>query len=114
MNQQFHVTQTYMKQVFAKIRKLLKSGELQNIKQVIDLYVNRIDVYPEKVIVGFNFFPNINLDITKEDCEQSSKNDKGDSSNELSPDFQQYPISQNTVDFGGEGGIRTLAALIEH
>ena len=35
-------------------RELLLSGELPNLKQLIELYVERVDIYPDSVSVTLN------------------------------------------------------------
>ena len=50
-------------QAFGKIRELMKTGDLRNIKQVIDTYISKIIVYPKNVEIHFNFFPSITLEI---------------------------------------------------
>lgn len=36
---------------FAIIRKKLKSGSLENIRQLIQVYVDRIEVWPDEVVI---------------------------------------------------------------
>ena len=79
--------------VFEKIRELLKSGKLTNIKLIVETYINKIEVYGEKVVVFFNFFPN----ITIEGCAyaQPSK-------------FAHQHSSKNADDFHGEIKLRVI------
>ncbi len=56
------VTEDELKRIFAQIRECLTQGTLSTVKQLIDIYVNSVTVYPDKVIVTFNFFPGMKLD----------------------------------------------------
>lgn len=51
------VTEETLKAVFINIRAMISDGSLVLIKQLIDKFVYRVDVYPDKVNVAFNFFP---------------------------------------------------------
>ena len=62
-NKQTKLTENDISIVFAKIREMLMSGDLHNIKRVIDTYISKIVVYPTEVIVQFNFFPSINIEL---------------------------------------------------
>lgn len=42
-------------EAFRKAKKLLKSGKVQNIREVIEQYVNRIMIHKEHIEVYFNF-----------------------------------------------------------
>ncbi|MDL2248346.1 recombinase family protein [Tyzzerella sp. OttesenSCG-928-J15] len=84
------ITEEDIKTVFERIRELLKSGKLTNIKLIVETYINKIEVFPDKVIVFFNFFPN----ITIKGCAyaQPSK-------------FAHQHFTTNADDSPGEGGI---------
>ncbi|MCH5196783.1 MAG: hypothetical protein J1F28_08710 [Oscillospiraceae bacterium] len=56
------VSERELKSVCSMVRRTLAQGTLSNIKQLIELYVDSVTVYPDKVIVTFNFFPAINLE----------------------------------------------------
>lgn len=84
------VTEDELKLVFSKIRTLLKSGKLSNMKFIVETYINRIEVYKEKVIVQFNFFP----EITIEGCAYAQ------------PSIYAHQHNfTNADDLTGEGGI---------
>ena len=51
------VDRSEMVEAFNKGRELLLSGEIPHLKQLIRLYVRRIDVYPEFVSVYLNYMP---------------------------------------------------------
>ena len=107
------VTEAEVRDAFAQIRRLLSAGELGDVKRVIDTYIQKIVVWPEKVVVYFNFFPRLTLDFDggKTTEEGIKKEDRADT---RSSDFAQ-PIKVCTQkladDLGGEGGTRTLAPV---
>ena len=53
------VTKAEIEKAFDIIRKKLIKGDLENIKQLITVYVDRIEVYPDEVIIQFNYLPTI-------------------------------------------------------
>lgn len=61
-NASMTVTEKELKNVFETIRSTIARGTLSNVKQLIDIYVDSITVYPEKVVVVFNFIPSIKLE----------------------------------------------------
>lgn len=70
--QQSRVSETQLAEAFQEIRLSLKSGTLKNVKQLVDKYVQRVDIYPEKIVVVFNLFPHLRPDKTNND-EHSGK-----------------------------------------
>ena len=44
---------------FLEIRSSLKSGTLKTMKQLVDKYVQQVDIYPDKIVVKFNLFPHL-------------------------------------------------------
>lgn len=99
-NKQTELTENDISIVFAKIREMLMSGDLHNIKRVIDTYISKIVVYPTEVIVQFNFFPSINIEL--------DINEKNRPLDECVEDIQRQFNSCDSniaVDNGGEGGI---------
>ena len=79
------VTVEDVRELFARIRGLLTAGGLRSINQVIEMYVDKVTVHPDKIEICFNFFPKltVNLENKQEDC-----------------DFSQ----SSAVDCGGAGG----------
>lgn len=67
-----HITEDELTSIFERIRQSLTQGELFTVKQLIDIYVNSVTVYPDKVVVVFNFFPSIGADAR--DNTQGDKN----------------------------------------
>ena len=63
-NRHTKVTEAEIGNVFAQIREALTAGTLQSVKQVIETYVQKIEVSYEQVRIIFNFFPDITLDTT--------------------------------------------------
>jgi len=63
-NQRTEVTEDEVRQAFLIIRGQLTSGKLQSLKQIVDAYVQKIEVFPDKIAVSFNFFPDITLDTS--------------------------------------------------
>ncbi len=97
------VTEREVAETFGKIRNLLTAGELKNIRQVIDTYIQKVVVYPEKVIVYFNFFPKITLAFNEDQkSEEGTKNEAcaGTQSSSTGQPFNQSTIKM-ADDFGG-------------
>ena len=55
------VTEEELQEVFRIIRSKIEDGSLQALKQLIEVYVNRIDVTDEQITVRFNFFPKVSV-----------------------------------------------------
>lgn len=92
------VDECEVRAVFAQIRRQLAEGSLPHLQRVIETYVYRIEIHPDKVIVVFNFFPKIRLGeilTTKKESPQPTK--------------QGLSFSTSTMKmvngFGGEGEI---------
>ena len=51
------VTEKDLKKRFADIREKIRSGETSNIRALIEQFVHRVNVYPERIEVIFNFYP---------------------------------------------------------
>jgi len=103
-NKQLNITESQIKEVFAKIREMLISGDLRTIKQIIDTYVSKVVVYPENVIIHFNFFPSITLELdhlegNEKDCPLT---DYADSRGQSNSDGQN-DLGNRPVGGGGEG-----------
>ena len=106
-----------LKAVFIQIAEELQSGSLTNAKQIINMYVNRIEVFPDKAIVYLNFFPNITIDYSilskQEDTgEELNKHEKNE---DCAPTQSSAFTNQLNVDFAddwnGEGEVRTPAPV---
>ncbi len=89
-----------VKAIFKKIAFLLKSGELKNIKQIIEMYVHKIDVFPDKAIVYLNFFPDMVIDYEQ----MNKKIPEGCAATQPSGFAFQHSL-KNADDFYGERGI---------
>lgn len=63
------ITESEVRKPFGKICEKFQSGELHNINQIIDGYVQKIVIHPETVVVNFNFFPKVNLAMAYENTE---------------------------------------------
>ncbi|MEG0616838.1 MAG: hypothetical protein RR508_04630, partial [Oscillospiraceae bacterium] len=85
-----------------KIRKQLVIGNLKNVKQVIDTYVDKIIVFPEEVTVKLNFFPDFSLELDEKNAEKNCPITEGVL--DLQGQFNSS-TQQNADDYGGEGGI---------
>ena len=110
------VTETEVRDAFAQIRRLLSVGELGDIRRVVDTYIHKILVFPEKVVVYFNFFPRLTLDFDGDKkTEEGIK--KEDRVTARSSNFAQ-PIQVCTQkladDFGGEGAPPVSSANFEY
>lgn len=99
-NRKDKFTESDIKVVFTKIRKALSSATLVNVKQIIDTYIDRIEIYPDEVIVRFNFFPDFNIKL--DDKEKDRPLD------ECVPDIQRQSnsscFSVSADDCGGGEG----------
>ena len=51
------VTEDELRRQFAAIRQRMRNGEAANIRHLIEQFVHRVNVYPEKIEVIFNFYP---------------------------------------------------------
>ena len=78
---------------FAKA--LLVTKNLPNMQKLISMFVDKIIIYPDKILIKFNFAP--------QKCGLLRKKYK-----------INLGVTKVTPRDGGEGGIRTLAALNEH
>lgn len=45
-----------MKNVFKRAKQMLKSGNLSNIKALVERYVNSVTIYKNEIIIEFNIF----------------------------------------------------------
>ena len=52
-----HVDEESLRKSFAAIRAAIKSGHLDNIRKLIDTFVYRIEVFPDRVELKLNFYP---------------------------------------------------------
>lgn len=60
--QQSRVSEADLAVAFGEIRSSLKSGTLKTMKQLVDKYVQQVDIYPDKIVVKFNLFPHLRPD----------------------------------------------------
>lgn len=51
------VTEDELRRQFAAIRQRMRNGEAANIRHLIEQFVHSVIVYPEKIEVIFNFYP---------------------------------------------------------
>ena len=51
------VTENELRQRFAEIRERIRSGETANIRRLIEQFVYRVNVFPDRIEVVFNFYP---------------------------------------------------------
>ena len=110
-----------LKAVFKQIGEKLKSGALANKKQIVDTYINKIEVFPDKAIVYLNFFPNITIDysiLTNQDDNSEELNKPENTGDKLNNQektegcaatqpsaFHDQQTANPADDFHGEGGI---------
>jgi len=57
------VTVEDVRELFSRIRGLLTAGGLRSINQVIEMYVDKVTVYPDKIEIYFNFFPKLTVNL---------------------------------------------------
>lgn len=97
-NRKDRFTPNDIKVVFEKIRGSLLSGSLINVKQVIETNVDKIVVYPDKVEVKLNFFPDFSLKIQ----EKEKNRPMTECVEDIQEQFISENISKNADDIGGE------------
>lgn len=68
--QQSKVSETQLAEAFQEIRISLESGTLKTMKLLVDKYVQQIDIYPDRIVVKFNFFPHLRPDIPNDTNDQ--------------------------------------------
>lgn len=97
------VSEREIKVVFEKIRKKLIDGSLENIRQIIQVYVDRIEVFPDNVVIQFNYLPKVVLPLLKggEAIRIIKESSNALQTNELSLIFTQKSVGH----FGGESGL---------
>lgn len=88
------VTEDEMRTIFERIREKIMDGGLNILKQLIDVYVDRITVYENEVVITYNFLPQVNLPMIDEPAQRRLKILKAK---------ENHP--QNADDFGGEGAL---------
>ena len=103
------VSEQDIAKAFEQIRKKLLSGKLENVRQIIEVYVDRIEVYPDRAVVQFNYMPKVTLPRLRPPNNAKIKEESSNASktNELS----STKGPKNMGHFGGEGGIRTHGCL---
>ena len=107
VNNVTEVTEEQIKDVFRTIKKKLKNGNLEHIKQVIATYVNRIEVFTDVVVIDFNYFPTLRIPRDYKEYGKTLKKKESPvavQTNELSH-IVSHPKYMDEI--GGEGGIRT-------
>ena len=67
-------------------------GGLTILKQLIDVFVDKITVYENEVVIAYNFLPQVNLPMIDEPARRRLKHFRAK---------ENHP--QNADDFGGEG-----------
>ena len=103
-NQRTEVTEDEVRRVFLIIREQLTSGKLQSLKQIVDTYIQKIEVFPDKITIMFNFFPDITLDMNV--AIRAENDDEGCADTQPSFDGNlQLFTSKSADDSSGEGGI---------
>lgn len=93
--QQSRVSEAELAVAFGEIRSSLKSGTLKTMKQLVDKYVQQVDIYPDKIVVKFNLFPHLCPDKTT-----SSDDQKGHSDEECPSVMSDDGPDSMTVDTG--------------
>lgn len=92
-------TNADIKRAFADIRKKLKTGNLDNLRQLIELYVESITVFPDNVVIVYNFMPTVTLPLLN----------RGAATALAFNGTAQITVKNHphlrVDDFGGEGGI---------
>lgn len=91
------VTEKDLERAFKNIRQKLEDGNLENIRQIIEVYVERIEVFPDRAVIQFNYLPKVMLPTVKgREAAITGKE---------SLERPSFPAHENMGDFGGEGGI---------
>ncbi len=97
------VSEQDIAKAFEQIRKKLLSGKLENVRQIIEVYVDRIEVYPDRAVVQFNYMPKVTLPRLRPPNNAKIKEESSNASktNELSSDKDP----KNMGHFGGAKGL---------
>lgn len=74
--QQSRVSEAELAVAFGEIRSSLKSGTLKTMKQLVDKYVQQVDIYPDKIVVKFNLFPHLRPDEPTNSDDQEGHSDE--------------------------------------
>ena len=74
--QQSRVSEADLAVAFSEIRSSLKSGTLKTMKQLVDKYVQQVDIYPDKIVVKFNLFPHLRPDEPTNSDDQEGHSDE--------------------------------------
>lgn len=74
--QQSRVSEADLAVAFGEIRSSLKSGTLKTMKQLVDKYVQQVDIYPDKIVVKFNLFPHLRPDKPTSSDDQEGHSDE--------------------------------------
>ena len=102
-NRHTKVTEAEIGNVFAQIREALTAGTLQSVKQVIETYVQKIEVSYEQVRIIFNFFPDITLDTTAALAEEKDDEDCAVTQPSSTVLHQNIPTNRRTDESGSNG-----------
>jgi hypothetical protein len=99
------VSEQDIAKAFEQIRKKLLRKKLEKVQQIIEVYVDRIEIYPDRAVVPFNYMPKIALPRLKPPNIVKAKEESaaGSQINELSSDNHPKYMGH----FGGESGIRS-------
>ena len=74
--QQSRVSEAELAVAFGEIRSSLESGTLKTMKQLVDKYVQQVDIYPDKIVVKFNLFPHLRPDEPTNSDDQEGHSDE--------------------------------------
>ena len=105
------VSEQDIAKAFEQIRNKLMSGKLENIRQIIEVYVDRIEIYPNLAVVQFNYMPKVTLPRLRPPNKAENKEESSavSQTNELSSTNDP----KNMGHFGGERSRLTPALEIE-
>jgi len=73
-------------------------------RRIITVYVNRIDVYPDEVVIQFNYMPDVRVPLLKRGSSSGTKKESPDALEAIKPSFMaNHPKYMG--DFGGESTL---------
>ncbi len=89
------------------IRTKMSDGTLENLKQIINVFVKRIEVFPDNISIQINYLPNIKIPVASAAGALARK--KKDRPDDSDPDGRLSHNNPNSMDHFGRGRrTRTL------
>jgi len=95
-----NVAEKDIEKFFQWIRENIKNSGFEDIRRILDIYVDKITVYPQYVTVAFNYLPTL---IVARNYQDERKNDKKESISASQTNVLTFIEDLHKTDhFGGE------------